>query len=111
MTAVAPRPESAIDTTGIPRPVLIKAFYDAARPLGMGFLNASPGGMDLKEAEDIAASPDKRGRIYLDYYKGRCIKTDFGDGWVEARLFDRDYGPGAAQRIVDDVRAKTGGAK
>jgi hypothetical protein len=77
------------------------ALYHYALVLGMGMLQARPGGMTLEEArERLARSP------YVDYHRGRVHKVDFSKvsiyHEVDERLYDRDNGRGAAQTALDD---------
>ena len=43
---------------------------------------------------------------YFDYLKGRVMKVEINGSMLDARLYDRDNGPGAAKRVVDRLRAK-----
>lgn len=41
---------------------------------------------------------------YIDYFQGRCIKSDLSGNEVDPFLYDRDAGEGAFKRIVDELR-------
>lgn len=51
---------------------------------------------------------DSDGCLYLDYYCGRALKLKLDPKAQEfnERLYDRDAGLGAAQRVVDRLRSK-----
>ena len=37
---------------------------------------------------------------YIDYFNGRCIKTDLSKDLINPWLYDRDAGAGTFQRVV-----------
>ena len=41
---------------------------------------------------------------YIDYFCGRCIKTDLTKDSVSPRMYDRDAGTGAFMRAVQAVK-------
>lgn len=41
---------------------------------------------------------------YIDYFQGRCIKSDLSGNEVDPFLYDRDAGKGVFQRIVTALR-------
>lgn len=86
--------------TGLNKADVLCALYDGARVQGMGFLHAKDGGLDRSEAEGIVA----RGE-YVDYLHGRVMKVLIAGDTFRSALYDRDNGQGAAQRIVDGLRA------
>lgn len=46
-----------------------------------------------------------RGGTYFDYLYGRVMKVDLSsDDGFEERLYDRDNGKGAAQKVIDALR-------
>lgn len=54
--------------------------------------------------DDLAAKSVKE---WIDYFAGRCIKTDLSGDKAEPWGYDRDWGDGAFQRIVTELRKKT----
>ena len=44
---------------------------------------------------------------YFDYLYGRCLKVEINGSTLRTALYDRDYGQGAAQRVVDSLRDTT----
>ena len=41
---------------------------------------------------------------YIDYFQGRCIKTDISGDVADTRLYDRDAGSGVFEKIVNNMR-------
>ena len=95
-----------ISTIGLNRADVLAALYNASLPQGMGFLQYNAAPMERAEAETLLAD----GR-YFDYLKGRVMKVDLSspdtfDPW----LYDRDNGPGSAERAIDALRSSGPGA-
>ncbi len=94
----------AISYEGIDEAVLIHALYHGTRPLGMGVLHDRPG-LSVKDVVDALGNGtggfDES--LYIDYLAGRPLKVriDTKAKTVTTRLYDRDAGDGACQRIVE----------
>ena len=43
---------------------------------------------------------------YVDYCCGRLIKTDFSSCMLNPSLYDREYGQGSMNRIIQDLLNK-----
>ena len=43
---------------------------------------------------------------YIDYFQGRCIKTDLSYNVVDTRLYNRDAGEGKFEAIVAEMRQR-----
>ena len=41
---------------------------------------------------------------YIDYFQGRCIKTDFRGNSINPFLYERDSTSGSVQKFVDKIR-------
>lgn len=97
-----------IDVSNIDQAELLAGLYNRSRPQGMGFLQAIDGDMTTeqaqKELEDITGQ--KRDYTYFDYLYGRVMKVEINGEVLVPRLYDRDLGQGAAQAVVDSVRAQ-----
>lgn len=87
-----------INIHGLSKATVFKALYDRARPQGMGFLHYKPNPMTLKEAEEIVSKT-----TYFDYVHGRVMKISIKDDLIDPILYDRDNGPGAAERALADL--------
>jgi hypothetical protein len=90
-----------LDVTGLSKPQLLAAFYNAAAPRGMGFLQADPAPMTELEARDII---EKHGLVF-DYVKGRPLKLDFEGDALDLDDYDEDCRPGRGEIIVEVLRA------
>ena len=89
-----------IDISGLDRKDLLKRLWTnmkvPAHSMGVfGGANAS--------YSDAGASEALKG--YIDYYQGRCIKTDLSKDSVDPYLYDRDAGTGTFAKIVAAMRA------
>jgi len=100
--------EGEIDVSDINPAELLAGLYNRSHPQGLGFLQAKDGDMTTeqaqKELEDITGQ--KRNYTYFDYLHGRVMKVEINGEVLVPRLYDRDLGQGAAQAVVDSVRAQ-----
>ena len=106
-----------IDVSDIKPEALLAALYNAVSPSGMGFLQAIPEDMtdeqagallngDKQETDYPIDRQRKKGKpAYFDYLYGRCLKTEINGETLRPDMYDRDYGQGAAQKVVDSLRA------
>ncbi len=98
---------------------LLAGLYNAVSPSGMGFLQAREGDMSIKEASALLSGEIVEGDYpglrtdrrldkpsYFDYLYGRCLKIEINGKNLRPGLYDRDYGKGAAQRVIDTIRAR-----
>ena len=107
---------SEINVSDIQPAELLAGLYNAVGPSGLGFLQARPGDMTVEDASALLNGdkqetdyPINRNRsegkpAYFDYLHGRCLKIEINGKTLRAGLYDRDYGEGAAQRVVDSIR-------
>ena len=107
-----------IDVSDIKPEHLLAALYNAVSPSGMGVLQAKPGDMTSDEAKALLCGDVQEGDYpvdrqrqdnkpaYFDYLYGRCLKVEINSKTLRTGLYDRDYGQGAAQRVVDSVRSQ-----
>jgi hypothetical protein len=82
---------------------VIAGLYNNSIPLGLGVLHFTPEKMSPEDALQWAR---QRGVVSFDYLRGRVIKCGISeDGELLGSsewLYDRDNGPGAAKRAVED---------
>lgn len=90
----------SVDISGLDKASVIQALYEGSRPQGLGFLQYQSGGLDRADAESLVDH-------YIDYLRGRVMKLFISadSDTFDEGLYDRDNGRGAAQRIVDAMRA------
>lgn len=90
-----------VSIKGLGKAKVLAALYNASHPQGMGFLQYTPEDMTEQEAQALL---DQRGNFSFDYLKDRVMKVDIRSDELDERLYDRDNGPGAAQRAIDSIR-------
>lgn len=78
----------------------LAALYNASKAQGRGRIHFTPGDMPLQEAEDLLNTSRCP---YFDYLKGRVMKVDLALGELDAGLYDRDNGEGAAEKALSHV--------
>ncbi len=101
-----------IDIHDLPTGAVLAALFNNAIPKGMGFLAASLTPMAQEQGDQLLGEVSSRanGGAYFDYVQGRCLKVEFSarrdDGYdrVDVRLYDRDHGEGAGQRVIEYLR-------
>lgn len=90
-----------VSIKGLSKAAVLATLYNHSQPLGLGILQYTPENMTEQEAQAIL---DQRGHFSFDYLKGRVMKVDIRLDELDERLYDRDNGPGAAQRAIDSIR-------
>ena len=90
---------SDINISGLDKAEVLRALYNNAKTQGMGILHYTPEDMTRDEAQTILDG----GQVYFDYLKGRVMKVDLKGSTLWPDLYDRDNGPGAAQRALDGI--------
>jgi hypothetical protein len=94
---------SDISIAGLDKAAVLAALYNRARPQGMGFLHYDPNPMSVEDAQTILNA--REGVLYFDYLMGRVMKVDLSSDTFDPWGFDRDNGSGAAQSVIDALRA------
>ena len=93
-----------ISIKGLNKAEVLKALYDGSHIQGMGFMQAVPDGyVTVEHCQQLL---DDAGYPYFDYLYGRVLKVDLSKDEFEERLYDRDNGRGAAQRIINRLRGE-----
>ena len=108
--------DGTIDVADIPAAELLAALYNKGRPTGIGFLQAHDGDMTIEQASALLNGDEQEGDYpvnhdrsedkpaYFDYLHGRVMKVEINGKTLRPGLYDRDYGAGAAQGVVDAIR-------
>lgn len=86
----------AVSILGINKIKLLKALWRNAKPAFYFYTVNS-------QAFDGGAKAQAAVKKYIDYYDGRCIKTDISADSALPALYDREYGAGAFQRVVNSL--------
>ncbi len=91
-----------IDISGMDKAEVLAALYNGSRQQGMGFLHSrGTSEMTVEQARE-----ELKRDSYFDYLNGRVMKIGLDSDDLETRLYDRDNGVGAAERIIEKLRAK-----
>ncbi len=85
-----------MNITGISKAKILAALYNASRPQGMGFLQATQGEMTEAEAQKFLDD----GYTYFDYLRGRVMKIDLSGDDLSTALYNRDNGRDAAEDAI-----------
>ena len=89
-----------IDIRNLDKAEVLKVLYDASHHQGMGFLQAVPDSVvTVEHCRDLLAS-----NSYFDYLYGKVMKVSLKDDFFDERMYDRDNGPGAAQKAINKLR-------
>lgn len=91
-----------VNIEGLTREQVLQGLYNGSQPQGLGFIHYTPEGMTIEQARELLT----RG-CHFDYLQGRVMKVSLREGATEFNEYgyDRDNGAGAAQRVVDAIRA------
>ncbi len=88
-----------INIAGLDKAKILAALAGGTAPRGLGWLHAGPGSDNEQAARETLART-----TYVDYFAGRPIKVDFSGDEIDPRLYDRDAGDGAAERVIATLR-------
>jgi len=91
---------------GLNKAEVLAALYNNAKVQGMGFLQADNKQMTTEEAKTIL---DESSDKYFDYLKGRVMKIRIAGDEVDTRLYNRDNGDGAAERVIGKLQPSVAG--
>ena len=97
-----------ISIAGLDKAQVLKALYDRANPgssKSMGWLAYTPGAMTIEEARGLVEQ-----RLDFDYLAGRLLKVDLSGDEFDPYLYDRAYGAGSAQAVIQTLRGGGEGA-
>ncbi|MBI2097172.1 MAG: hypothetical protein HYT40_03445, partial [Candidatus Sungbacteria bacterium] len=89
-----------ISLKGLNKADVLAALYNASKPLAMGFMHYDPKPMTRQQAEALL-----KHQTDFDYLQGRVMKVDLSeDDFFDPRLYDRDNGQGAAEKVIEALR-------
>jgi len=97
-----------IDISGLDKAEVLAALYNRAGARDKGFVHFSPNPMTKEEAQEVIDNPDLKIGGYIN---GREVKVYFDapgapENTVRVHLYDRTYGEGTAQAVIDALRNK-----
>jgi len=88
-----------IDITGVNRVMLLHELWNL-QIVASFFAHRPDMAPTFNDKEAIVAIQ----RGYIDYFCGRCIKSDLTKNFVSPRMYDRDAGDGAFLKAVQIVK-------
>ena len=95
---------STIDVSDLNLHGLILALWKNMKPAA--FFRFAPSALIPSEPSREEIDQALKSKYGIDYLGGRCIKTNFSDlTKVDTRLYNRDAGEGAFERIVAQLRS------
>lgn len=92
---------NTIDISGLDKAEVLAALFNASKQQGLGFLDSS--GTSPMTVEDARLYTSREGSQYYDYLRGRVMKVDLSKDELQAELYDRDNGQGAAARALSPL--------
>ena len=102
-----------ISYKGLTKAEALAALWNGSRCQGLSFFGADLGHthMTADEAQKIIDERKNGEGLYFDYLEGRVLKVDLrtDDECFNEALYDRDLGPGAAQRVISHALAQKEG--
>lgn len=90
---------SKVDISGLDKVALLQKMWANMKPAAFFSMNSFVPVPSFDETQAKEAVKN-----YIDYFCGRCIKTDLSKDEVDPWGYDRDAGSGALQKIVDSMR-------
>lgn len=86
---------------GLDKAEVLAALFNAPKQQGMGFLDTrGASGMTVEQAREVLEKTE-----HFDYLFGRVMKISLNKDEVATHLYDRDNGPGAAERAIEHLKA------
>lgn len=88
-----------MDISDLDKVKLVKALYNRAQVQGMGIYHQRPGSLSDSQATNAL----RQG--YIDYLNGRVMKVDLSGDSLDTYLYNRDNGPQAAEKVIQQLRS------
>ena len=93
-----------VDIKGLDKAKVIHALWHGSHSQGLSFMGLNPEGFSFEHAKEIIEERQRKHQsLYFDYLEGHVIKCDITKDAFDEFLYDRDCGPGAAQRAIDKL--------
>jgi hypothetical protein len=87
----------SVSIIGKDKKKLLRALWEHAKPAVFFQMHGLPG----PAFEEAAAERELKG--YIDYFCGRCIKTDLRGDTANPSAYDNDWGTGSFEKIVKNL--------
>jgi len=88
-----------VSIKGLDKAVVLKALHDASKTQGRGSRDYSPEGLTLKQCQDLLIN----NKIF-SCIQGRVLNVDLSTSEVDPWSYDRVYGEGSLETVVDSLR-------
>ena len=88
----------SVDISGVDKVELLRSLWKNSNPAIYFTMNGiNPPHFDEQKAKNAVTK-------YIDYFDGRCIKTDISGNTASPHMYDRDYGQGKFAEIVESLK-------
>ena len=95
-----------VSIEGLDKAKVLHALWHGSHVQGLSFMGLNPEGFSFEHAKEIIEERQRKHQsLYFDYLEGHVIKCDITKDVFDEFLYDRDCGPGAAQRAIDTLTA------
>jgi hypothetical protein len=93
-----------VSIAGLDKAKVLKALHDGSKAQGVSFMHLRE--LSLEDCEGIISQEAGEGNddLYFDYLAGKVMKVAIGGDEFNPCGYDRDNGPGAAQKVIDLLR-------
>lgn len=93
-----------VNISGLSKAQVLAALVNSSKLQGNSWLDPKANKtMSVSDAQEIIDS--RQDYLYFDYVWGRVIKCDLTGEEFSESLYDRDIGPGSAQKVIAALRA------
>jgi hypothetical protein len=87
----------SVSIKGLEKVKLLKALWEGAKPAAFFAFSGQ-----ISPVFDNASAKEAV-KDYIDYYCGRCIKTDLSGDTADPTSYDAEWGAGSFQKIVGSL--------
>jgi len=85
----------------LPKPKVLAALFNAAKPLGLGIIHYKKEHvMGEEEASEMLES-----QAYFDYVEGRLMKVNLSVDELDTSNYNRDNGANSAEDAINSIKA------
>jgi hypothetical protein len=107
-----------VDISGLSKAAVLAALHNNAKVFGAGRLQAVQGDLAVADVQSFLDDGDDRNRMFMgvesegsgrsslnfQYFMGRLLYVDLSSDTIHTDAFDRQYGKGAGQWVIDHLR-------
>ena len=85
-----------MDISNLSKPKVLAALFNAAKPLGLGFMHYKP--EHFMDEVEAAALLEKQ--TFFDYHEGRLMKVELDTDVLRTSGYNRDNGENSAENAI-----------